>query len=132
MKREATVVQHKGKLCALIVRSEACGDCHACDFGKKEMMYYPLPTGNFNEGDKVEIEISDRALGKATLIAYGLPLLCMLLGLTLGALIFKAEWAQALTALIALLIGWIIIRVTEKKRGKSNTYACRAQKIETE
>ena len=132
MKREATVVQHKGKLCALIVRSEACGDCHACDFGKKEMMYYPLPTGNFKEGDKVEIEISDRALGKATLIAYGLPLLCMLLGLTLGTLIFKAEWAQALTALIALLIGWIIIRVTEKKCGKSNTYACRAQKIETE
>ena len=90
------------------------------------------PRRRFKEGDKVAIEISDCALGKATLIAYGLPLLCMLLGLALGALIFKAEWAQALTALIALLIGWFIIRITEKKRGRSNVYACRAGKIETE
>ena len=132
MKREATVVNHKGKLCALIVRSEACGDCHACDFGKKETLYYPLPAGNFQEGDKVSIEISDRALGKATLIAYGLPLVCMLIGLALGAVIFDAEWAQALCALITLFAAWLIIRKTEKKRGKSNVYACRAHKIETE
>lgn len=132
MKREATVVDHKGKLCAVIVRSEACGDCHACDFGKKEKIYYPLPAGDFKEGDRVSIEISDRALGKATLIAYGLPLLCMLLGLALGAVVFNAEWAQALSALTALLIGWIIIRATEKKRGKSNHFACRAGKIENE
>lgn len=129
MKREATVVLHKGKLCALIVRSEACGDCHACDFGKKEEMHYPLPQGDYKEGDKVMIEISDRALGRATLIAYGLPLVCMLLGLSLGAVLFKAEWAQALSALIALAFGWLIIRATEKKRGRNRIYACRTEKI---
>ena len=132
MKREATVVNHKGKLCALIVRSEACGDCHACDFGKKEIMHYPLPAGTYTEGDKVFIEISERALGRATLIAYGLPLLCFLMGLLIGAVAFKAEWAQALSALVSLLIGWIVIRITEKKRGQSKLYACRAEKIETE
>ncbi len=129
MKREATVVLHKGKLCALIVRSEACGDCHACNFGKKEEMHYPLPQGDYKEGDKVMIEISDRALGRATLIAYGLPLVCMLLGLSLGAVLFKAEWAQALSALIALAFGWLIIRATEKKRGRNRIYACRTEKI---
>ena len=132
MKREATVVHHKGKLCSLIVRSEACGDCHACDFGKKEMIYYPLPEGRYSEGDKVLIEISDRALSRATLIAYGLPLVCMLLGLLLGALCFKQEWAQAASALAALSVGWLIIRLTEKTRGKSGAYTCRAGKIETE
>lgn len=132
MKREATVVLHKGKLCALIVRSEACGDCHACDFGKKEEMHYPLPQGDYKEGDKVMIEISDRALGRATLIAYGLPLVCMLLGLSLGAVLFKAEWAQALSALIALAFGWLIIRATEKKRGRNRIYACRTEKIKNE
>ena len=131
MKREATVVLHKGKLCALIVRSEACGDCHACDFGKKEEMHYPLPEGNYKAGDKVMIEISDRALGRATLIAYGFPLLCMLLGLLLGAILFNAEWAQAASALSALLIGWLIIRITEKKRGRNQLYACRTEKIKT-
>ena len=129
MKREATFVLHKGKLCALIVRSEACGDCHACNFGKKEEMHYPLPQGDYKEGDKVMIEISDRALGRATLIAYGLPLVCMLLGLSLGAVLFKAEWAQALSALIALAFGWLIIRATEKKRGRNRIYACRTEKI---
>ena len=132
MKREATVVLHKGKLCALIVRSEACGDCHACNFGKKEEMHYPLPQGDYKEGDKVMIEISDRALGRATLIAYGLPLVCMLLGLSLGAVLFKAEWAQALSALIALAFGWLIIRATEKKRGRNRIYACRTEKIKNE
>ncbi len=132
MKREATVVLHKGKLCALIVRSEACGDCHACDFGKKEEMHYPLPEGDYKEGDKVMLEISDRALGRATLIAYGLPLVCMLLGLALGAALFKAEWAQALSALIALAAGWIIIRATEKKRGRNQMYACRTEKLKPE
>lgn len=132
MKREATVVLHKGKLCALIVRSEACGDCHACNFGKKEEMHYPLPQGDYKEGDKVMIEISDRALGRATLIAYGLPLVCMLLGLSLGAVLFKAEWAQALSALIALAFGWLIIRATEKNRGRNRIYACRTEKIKNE
>ena len=132
MKREATVVLHKGKLCALIVRSEACGDCHACDFGKKEEMHYPLPQGDYKEGDKVFVEISDRALGRATLIAYGFPLVCMLLGLGLGAYLFKAEWAQALCALTALAIGWLIIRATEKKRGRNRMYACRTEKIKNE
>ncbi len=132
MKREATVVLHKGKLCALIVRSEACGDCHACNFGKKEEMHYPLPQGDYKEGDKVMIEISDRALGRATLIAYGLPLVCMLLGLSLGAVLFKAEWAQALSALIALAFGWLIIRATERKRGRNRIYACRTEKIKNE
>ncbi|MBR3928658.1 MAG: SoxR reducing system RseC family protein [Clostridia bacterium] len=129
MKREATVVLHKGKLCAMIERPEACGDCRACDFGRKEKMHYPLSEGNYKEGDKVLIEISDRALGRATLIAYGLPLLSMLLGLTLGAVLFKAEWAQALSALSALLAGWLIIRATEKKRGRNQIYTCRAQKM---
>lgn len=132
MKREATVVLHNGKLCALIVRSEACGDCHACDFGKKEEMYYPLPQGNYKEGDKVTIEISDRALGRATLIAYGLPLLCMLIGLALGAALFNAEWAQALSALVSLAAGWLIIRATEKKRGRNKLYACRTEKMKSE
>lgn len=128
MKREATVVSRKGKLCAMIVRSEACGDCHACDFGKKESVYYPLGEGNYKEGDKITLEISDRALGRATLIAYGFPLVSMLAGLLLGALIFTAEWAQALCALAALCSGWIVIRITEKKRAKAKIYACRALK----
>lgn len=130
MKREATVKKHAGKLMAEIIRQEACGDCHACDFGRKEAMYYPLPDGHFEEGDKVFVEISDRALGRATLIAYGLPLVCLLAGLLLGSLLFSAEWLQALTALIFLLIGWSIIRATEKKRKNSETFTCRAGRIQ--
>lgn len=130
MKREATVKMHSGKLMAMIVRSEACGDCHACDFGQKEEMYYPLPEGSYEEGDPVYVEISDRALGKATLIAYGLPLICLLAGLLIGFALFKAEWLQALTALIFLSVGWTIIKITEKKRRNSETFVCRAGKIQ--
>ena len=34
MKREATVVEVNGRLMAEVVRTEACLQCHACQFGQ--------------------------------------------------------------------------------------------------
>ena len=126
MKREATVVNVNGKLMAEIVRTEACGQCHACDFGRKQKLLYPLPAGQYREGDVVTLSVSDHALTRATLLAYGLPFLCLFAGLLVGSLAFRAEWAQALTAIAFLAGGCAYLAVTEKKRRKNGKYACQA------
>lgn len=130
MKREATVVYYKDKLVAEIVRTDACGQCHACEIGRKDKLHYPLPEGEFKEGDIILIEVSNNAASRASLLAYGLPLICLLAGLFLGWALFSAEWAQALCAILALAAGCAYLAVTEKKRRASGEYACKAVRAE--
>lgn len=124
MKRTATVVSVKGTLMAEIVRSEACGDCRACDFGRKEKMHYTLPDGNYKVGDEVDLEIADSSLPRATLIAYGIPLIGVILGLTVGSLFTGAEWARSIAGVIGLFAGLAALKLSEKKRIAKQKYAC--------
>ena len=132
MKRNAVVVNVNGRLMAEIVRTEACGQCHACDLGRSQKLHYPLPDGNYKEGDAVTLEVADRVLGRATLLAYGLPLVCLLAGLGLGMVLFRTEWAQAITAVGFLLIGFLLLAITEKKRKKNGLYTCQAHQNKEE
>ncbi len=126
MKRKATVVNDGGRLVAEIRRSDACGHCHACGLGTGDRVLYELPEGKYNEGDEVYIEAPVSALRSATLWAYGLPLICLIAGLLLGTLVFSAEWAQALCAIISLALGYTSIKLTEKKRRASGAFECKA------
>ena len=128
MKREATVVREGDRLVAEIVRTDACGQCHACEFGRKEKLHYPLPAGEYAEGDVIQLEVSDRAVSRASLLAYGLPLACLVAGLLLGWQLFNEEWAQALCAIALLAAGCAYLAVTEKRRRASGAFACRAHK----
>lgn len=125
MKRTATVVSVKGTLMAETVRSEACGDCRACDFGRKEKMHYTLPEGDYKVGDKVELEIADASLPRAALVAYGIPLIGVIIGLTVGSLFTGAEWARSITGVVGLFAGIAALKLTEKKRLQKEKYACR-------
>lgn len=113
---------------AEITRTEACGECRACQMGQKAIMHYPLPKGDYKEGDTVTLEIGDRMLTRATMIAYGIPLVSLFIGLLIGWALFKAEWAQALTSLAFLAAGSLYIVLTEKKRRTKGTFACSARK----
>ncbi len=130
MKRKATVVEADGKLVAEIRRSDACGHCHACGMANSDRVLYELPEGRYKEGDEVYIEAPISALRKATLWAYGLPLICLLAGLLLGTLVFSDEWAQAACAIISLALGYAFIKLTEKKRRASSAFECRATSAE--
>ena len=128
MTEKAKVVRDEGVLRAEIVRTEACAKCGACNFGKKERLLYPLPEGDFREGDTVEIELSDRAVTKAAFLAYGMPFICLMAGLAVGCRLFERELYQALTAIGFTVIGLIYLYFTEKKRKQSGRYECRIKK----
>ena len=129
MKKTARVVNENGVLMAEVLREEACAHCHGCDLGRKERLLYPLNGENFHEGDEITLELSDRTLSKTSLLAYGLPLACLIVGLLLGSLLFSQEWAQALSAILMLGVGLAILAATEKKRKAGRQYVCRVEKI---
>lgn len=133
MKRMALVVNVDGKLMAEIVRTEACGKCGACGVKRGEKAHFPLPEGDYKEGDSVELTMSSNKLSLASLIAYGVPLAALIAGLFIGQALFDAEGAQALTAIICLALGCVWLKYSEKNRRAAGTFNyCAARKNESE
>lgn len=130
MKQNATVVIVDGKPMAEILRPEACEACHACKYGRQERMRMPLPEGDYREGDQVELSLPEGRVGSASLIAYGFPLIMMLIGLFVGNWLLEAEWAAALCALGMLLAALLAIKLLEPRLRKSGLFepaACPSQ-----
>ena len=128
MKKTARVVNENGVLMAEVLREEACAHCRGCGLGRRERLLYPLNGEGFHEGDEITLELSGRTLSKTSLLAYGLPLACLIAGLLLGGILFSQEWAQALSAILMLGVGFAVLAATEKKRKAGGQYVCRAEK----
>lgn len=119
MRQTARVVRENGRLMAEVMRPEACEACRACRYGKQERRLVDLPAGDFLEGDSIELELPDGNVGRASLLAYGIPLVTMLLGLWLGGLFGRGELFQALGALVMLGVGILILKLIEPRLKKS-------------
>lgn len=118
MKQRATVVQKDGKLVACVVRPEACMHCRACDYGQHEESYLPLPPGRYTVGDEVDIVLGRGRLTKASLLAYGIPLLGLLAALFLSSLFPISELWQAAAAAGGALVGFGILRLLDPRLRK--------------
>ena len=121
MKQTANVVLHNGKLAAEVVRSEACQSCHACQFGQQERVYVDVDIP-CKEGDTVIIELDNGKFSKASLIAYGIPVLMCFVALFAASLFTENELIQAAFALFGLVIGLTAVRIFEKKARRSGSY----------
>ena len=119
MIRRATVVQNSGRLMGEVVRTEACQQCRACQFGQKERMLMELPPGDFRPGDVVEIELSEKKFTQASIIAYALPVALLFVGLIVSSLLDATEAVQAASALGMLLVGLGIIKLLDKRIRRS-------------
>ena len=131
MTKEAIVVNTPKGLMAQITRQEACLTCRACEFGRSENVTYPLPEGNYKEGDSVLITLPDRRLALASVLAYGLPLAALIVGLLIGFLVSDNELIQALLAVVFGGIGALWLGLSEKKRRDTQRFKCTVSKIES-
>ena len=119
-------------------RSEACAKCGACQHGQKQAMLMEVQRiGDVAIGDKVQVQLPESTLLKASFIAYGIPLLMLMAGLLGGSYVAEALGLQgnpdhyAAIAGIALAgLSFTVIRLTEKKRGESGEYAPKVVGIE--
>ena len=100
-------------------REDACKSCGACEGGKKETTIWVK--GEANIGDIAVVDLPDATVVRASLLAYGLPLLCLLGGLILGSRVTPGnEMGGVIGALIGLAASMAVLKMTEKnRRGKA-------------
>ena len=117
--REVGTVElvENGMATVVFNRHEACGSCRACTplEGEKKMSVVLKNTPGARVGDRVTVELRGGTMLSATAIAYGIPLLMLILGAVLG------EWlrgrygrSEIYTALIAIgsaAMGYGILRL---------------------
>jgi positive regulator of sigma E activity len=115
---------------AQVTRSEMCAHCKACDFGKKETHLIALPEGDFAAGDIVELTIPEGSVGLGSLLAYGIPLIMLLAGLGVAALLRLSELLQALFALLFACGGFFITRALDKRLSRKSAFRVTVRKVE--
>lgn len=123
MTQTAEVIRVDGTLMAKITRTEACAKCGACQHGQQEARLYPLPKGEYKEGDLVEISLPDSGAFTASFIAYGIPVIFMVLGLVIGWALNWPDAGQIALALGALAVSFFIIRALEPRIRRSGRFA---------
>ncbi|MBS7228683.1 MAG: SoxR reducing system RseC family protein [Eubacteriales bacterium] len=102
-------------------RTKACGQCKACfTLGSEEADIEMENTLNASVGDVVEIELRERSMVKASLIMYGIPLLGLIAGTLLGALI--SEIAAAVCGVALALLVYCAIHLLEPRFRKKKEF----------
>lgn len=132
-------MQHIGKVVAIdgdiaivrFVRSKACAHCGACiSFGDTEAETKLKNEQCAQVGDWVRVELESRGFIMASLIAYGLPLAALLLGVFVGSFIGQA--AAALFGLGFAAGTYFIFRMLEPKFSRMRQLKPRMISIEAE
>lgn len=110
-------------------RPSDCDKCHACMGGNKTTTL--RLEGKANVGDKALVSMPDSTITQASLIAYGIPLAGLLIGVFAGDAIGPAE--NSLGALIGAGVGLtlplIILMATERSRRKNPKWSPQLKRI---
>lgn len=112
-------------------RSKQCEHCGACmSLGDQEMELSVENTLNAEVGDRVRIELSPRRVVQASLIAYAIPLILLLLGVWLGS---KMHDLVGLACGVgACALAFLILRALEKRGGLKDRFSPRMTAIESD
>jgi sigma-E factor negative regulatory protein RseC len=117
------VDNNKGMVTLSLRRGAACEGCKRCLAGlaESEMVMEAENRCNAAVGDRVEVELRDGYLLRASVIMYGGPLGGLIAGALAGLYLFRgSDKAEALALGLGLLLmaaAYLIIRAFDKKRG---------------
>ena len=110
------------------LRGSACAHCGAClTVGDSEMEISLPNTLGAKEGDRVAVDLSPKRVVQASLLAYAVPLLLLIAGVLIGSRI--ADWAGLALGIGACGIGYLILRIVEKKSAKKKSFQPRMTRI---
>ena len=95
-------------------RSRACKNCTACiSFSNDELLVELKNTLNADIGDRVRIVLHPRSVVRASLIAYGIPLLAFIAGALAGS--FFGDIYTALCSVFCAAAAFVILRILEPR-----------------
>ena len=118
MVRTGKVIAAEGnRLQVCFERPEMCAHCGACVGGHHIHEETVQIKGHAQVGDRVSVEMPDAKIVKVSLIAYVIPLVGLLIGLLIGQSLMQSDLWAALTGLIGLGCGLLVVRVFDRKLG---------------
>ena len=105
-----------GKLEVCFERPEACAHCKACGEVHESLVTIP---GNAPVGSRIDVDMPEKQVLKASAIAYVIPLLLLIGGIAAGQALFHQEALSAVCGLVCMGLSWFILRLIDTKmRGK--------------
>lgn len=117
MVRPGQVTKVSGELLEVVFcRPEDCARCGGCEGGKRETVLWVR--GGASVGDTVYVEMPDRVVTAASLLAYALPLAGLLGGMVLGSILFPSHQtaAGAVGGFAGLGLTVALVALGEKRR----------------
>ncbi|MBF7095878.1 SoxR reducing system RseC family protein [Alkalibacter mobilis] len=114
-----------------INRHAACGDCGACSVGKEKMTMEAVAFNGIGakEGEIVEVEMQFTNIMKASMIAYGIPLVMFVVGAIIGFYFLNEMMNLGDSPMPAFFLGtvmtamtYVIIKIAEKAGKFSKGY----------
>ncbi len=120
MLRTGRVVSAKdGILEVCFERPEMCAHCGGCA-GHSQESLVKIP-GDVPVGRRIDVDMPEGKVLKASALAYVIPLAMLLLGLWVGSLLFEKEALWALAGIVCMLLSWFVLRwvdgVVKKRAG---------------
>ena len=122
-----------------IVRTGACESCgsrHSCAMGKGDPAdeVEALDPLQVRIGDRVQVTLSTGSLLKATFLLYLFPILCMILGGSLGHWLSprlnRPDSATSMVlAMVFFAVAMIIVRTQGRRMGLKNDYRPRILRV---
>lgn len=111
-----------------IDRSQNCNGCKACCTLSREdsgLMVAKIPNDlHLNEGDRVKIEVSENQVLIANAIVFLLPVVFLIGGYMVGALILSPllktdqQWTGIILSAAGFLLSLYFVKITEDKQQK--------------
>ena len=116
MIRTGFVKEKKGEqLRVCFERPASCEGCKGCAKGLMSKSELLTVFGEAEVGDVVDVQMPENRILQASLLAYALPLLLLLAGLSAGYVMGLADIVSLLLALGGLFVGYMIVRMVENR-----------------
>ncbi|WP_019602939.1 SoxR reducing system RseC family protein [Teredinibacter turnerae] len=118
------------------LKTSTCGACrarHGCgqrmlaasDDYTRVRVALPAEYGNLQPGDEVTLGIDESSFLKGVFLAYGLPLVAMLVAVASAAQFFTEEWVLMLAAITGLIAGGAVVRLTASNMALNQCFRAR-------
>lgn len=115
MRREGKITGVEGdNATVVLMKHSACGDCGACQMGHENMniKIEALNTASAKVGDKVLVDMDSPDVLFAAFIAYGIPLIMLIIGIAGSAFLFNKLGMTNNLELYSLIIGVVLLTAT--------------------
>lgn len=95
-------------------RHEACGDCHACQFGSTDCAKHTITIpGKADVGDQIVVEMDESHVMAASATAYMIPFAGFMIGLLGTYALGLSEPVMALGAVAGTALAYVVMRILD-------------------